>query len=149
MSGPFSAIEAIQPAAGAAAAGGIGAPGSATAVPTAHEASAFADAVAQAEPAGQVNASLPSSSATHGLAAELADKADAFAKHIGSVGHGPDAAKAATEPPPAAGIAGMKAVLDQSLDSMHGAYMFAVETTMASRGSTETTKIFNTLLKGQ
>lgn len=32
---------------------------------------------------------------------------------------------------------------------MERAYMFAIETTMASRGSTETTKIFNTLLKGQ
>ena len=32
---------------------------------------------------------------------------------------------------------------------MERAYMFAIETTMASRGSTETTKICNTLLKGQ
>lgn len=32
---------------------------------------------------------------------------------------------------------------------MERAYMFAIETTMASRGSTESTKIFNTLLKGQ
>lgn len=29
------------------------------------------------------------------------------------------------------------------------AYIFAIETTMASRGSTEATKILNTLLKGQ
>lgn len=32
---------------------------------------------------------------------------------------------------------------------MQGAYAFAIETTLASRGSTELTKVFNTLLKGQ
>ena len=32
---------------------------------------------------------------------------------------------------------------------MQGAYTFAIETTLASRGSTELTKVFNTLLKGQ
>lgn len=41
------------------------------------------------------------------------------------------------------------AAMDAAVAQMERAYMFAVETTMASRGSTETTKIFNTLLKGQ
>ena len=36
-----------------------------------------------------------------------------------------------------------------SLKTMERAYIFAIEATMASRGSTEATKIFNTLLKGQ
>ena len=35
------------------------------------------------------------------------------------------------------------------LKAMERAYIFAIEATMASRGSTESTKIFNTLLKGQ
>lgn len=42
-----------------------------------------------------------------------------------------------------------KQTMDAAVAQMERAYMFAVETTMASRGSTETTKIFNTLLKGQ
>jgi len=39
--------------------------------------------------------------------------------------------------------------IDEAVAQIERAYMFAVETTMASRGSTESTKILNTLLKGQ
>ena len=44
----------------------------------------------------------------------------------------------------AAGTASSDAV-----SQLQGVYAFAIETTLASRGSTESTKIFNTLLKGQ
>lgn len=36
-----------------------------------------------------------------------------------------------------------------AVSQLQGVYTFAIETTLASRGSTESTKIFNTLLKGQ
>lgn len=36
-----------------------------------------------------------------------------------------------------------------AVSQLQAVYTFAIETTLASRGSTETTKIFNTLLKGQ
>lgn len=39
--------------------------------------------------------------------------------------------------------------MNAAVAQMERAYMFAIEATMASRGSTESTKIFNTLLKGQ
>ena len=37
----------------------------------------------------------------------------------------------------------------EAVGNLQGAYQFAIETTLASRGSTELTKVFNTLLKGQ
>ena len=37
----------------------------------------------------------------------------------------------------------------QAVAEMDRVYMFAIETMLASRGSTETTKIFNVLLRGQ
>jgi hypothetical protein len=42
-----------------------------------------------------------------------------------------------------------KDVMADAVAQMERAYMLAIEATMASRGSTEATKIFNTLLKGQ
>lgn len=42
-----------------------------------------------------------------------------------------------------------RAGMDGAIAQIERAYMFAIETTMVSRGSTESTKIFNTLLKGQ
>jgi hypothetical protein len=42
-----------------------------------------------------------------------------------------------------------KDVMSDAVSQMERAYMLAIEATMASRGSTEATKIFNTLLKGQ
>ncbi|MGI4979448.1 MAG: hypothetical protein ACRYHB_03510 [Janthinobacterium lividum] len=40
-------------------------------------------------------------------------------------------------------------VVGSAVSQMQAVYAFAIETTLVSRGSTETTKIFNTLLKGQ
>jgi hypothetical protein len=42
-----------------------------------------------------------------------------------------------------------KEEMSAAISQMEHAYMFAIETTLTSRGSTESTKIFNTLLKGQ
>ncbi len=39
--------------------------------------------------------------------------------------------------------------MGKAVSEMQGAYIFAIDTTLASRGSTEATKILNTLLKGQ
>jgi hypothetical protein len=39
--------------------------------------------------------------------------------------------------------------MDDAIENMGRAYVFAVEATMASHGATEATRTFNTLLKGQ
>ena len=113
------------------------------------DAAAFASAVSQSAPTEHIAASAPAS-ATGSLAAELARQANLFANHVQSASKGLDVAKPGVEQPSAAtGRAEMRTVIDHSVTSMHGAYMFAIETTLASKGSTEATKIFNTLLKGQ
>ena len=120
--------------------------------PTANESAAFAHAVANAAPiqtvsAEQAVAPLPSQAAD-ALSATLGHGFDAFAKHVQSAGHTAGAAMpdgSAFQ----ASSADFKQVVGDAMQSMQGAYAFAIETTMASRGSTETTKIFNTLLKGQ
>ncbi len=119
---------------------------------TSNEAAAFANAISQSAPAEHVSAALPAS-ALGGIAAELAKEANAFTNHVQSASKGLDVAKPGLDQPQTgagkADMPGMKASMDQSIASMHNAYMFAIETTLASKGSTETTKIFNTLLKGQ
>lgn len=57
--------------------------------------------------------------------------------------------KAAAAPAAGSPVATPAQVMEQAVSGMQDAYVFAIQTTMASRGSTETTKIFNTLLKGQ
>lgn len=54
-------------------------------------------------------------------------------------------------PAPAEGGGTPKAtdVVGSAVSQMQAVYAFAIETTLVSRGSTETTKVFNTLLKGQ
>ncbi len=44
---------------------------------------------------------------------------------------------------------GASTLSGDAMNQLQGVYTFAIETTLASRGSTESTKIFNTLLKGQ
>ncbi len=44
---------------------------------------------------------------------------------------------------------GGREVLSDAMAQMQRAYIFATETMLAVRGSTEATKVFNTLLKGQ
>lgn len=45
--------------------------------------------------------------------------------------------------------AGGSSMLADAMTQMQSVYAFTIETTLVSRGSTETTKIFNSLLKGQ
>lgn len=63
------------------------------------------------------------------------------------------AASAAPAMPPASPATDASLPLTRAMEDavagMQGAYVFAIETTLASRGSTELTKVFNTLLKGQ
>ena len=116
--------------------------------PTVREGAAFAQAIANTAPVEQTTAALPSHNPAAALNATLSHGFDAFATRVQSSRHsagiaGPDAAVLQTS------TANFKQVVGKALESMQGAYALAIETTMASRGSTETTKIFNTLLKGQ
>ncbi len=130
-----------------------GASGGPAGAPTAHESAAFAHAVADTAPvqtvaAEQAVAPLPSQPSGEALSTTLGHGFDAFAKQVQTAGH--SAGAAVTDGPAfKASSADFKQVVGDAMQSMQGAYAFAIETTMASRGSTETTKIFNTLLKGQ
>jgi hypothetical protein len=82
------------------------------------------------------------------LSSRLADQADDLSAHLAALNpmspsHDVPNSKAG----PASTAA--KDQMDQAVAHMERAYMLAIETTMISRGSTEATKIFNTLLKGQ
>ena len=112
--------------------------------PTAAQAQDFAQAIA----AAPIDVQPARSATDSNLMQHIAQQADAFTKHfklpaetsaIPVSGHG-DAAAMAGQPQDFASAA---------VKQMEHAYMVAIETTMASRGSTESTKIFNTLLKGQ
>ncbi len=120
-------------------------------IPTSQDGEAFARAAAQTSPA-DVQSSLPSSS--DGIGGTLVHQVEQMARHLSSL--------ASDAPAPAnagsgggGGVAGAKppgmdrADTSAAVAQIERAYMFAIETTMASRGSTESTKIFNTLLKGQ
>lgn len=47
------------------------------------------------------------------------------------------------------GTPSLTKAMEDAVAGMQGAYAFAIEATLASHGSTELTKVFNTLLKGQ
>lgn len=134
--------------------------------PAAQDSAEFARAAAQATSAQgapfDVPAGLPPSSA--GVGANLMQQLEQLTHHLGSLQGAPPAgggaSNAAAAPasnpqasdPQAAGphAAGFdRASMDGAVAQIEHAYTFAIETTMASRGSTESTKIFNTLLKGQ
>lgn len=140
--------------------------------PSAAEAAAFAQAAGLPGPQAGVAESWAARPAVGGsLGHRLAQQAESLAAHLrapgaglgdmggmGNLGAGGEGAMPGFGAPgtmPAGPhdlsqtLAANKAEISQSLDRMERAYMFAIETTMASRGSTEATKIFNTLLKGQ
>lgn len=52
-------------------------------------------------------------------------------------------------PSPEKGALPLTRAMEDAVAGMQGAYAFAIEATLASHGSTELTKVFNTLLKGQ
>jgi len=111
--------------------------------PSAAQADEFARASGTAE-LHDVQATPPSSDG--GLAGRIARQADALASQLKM----PAAAgQPATADVQHEGGLSSKDTMNAAVSQMERAYMFAIETTMASRGSTETTKIFNTLLKGQ
>ena len=127
---------------------------------SAQDAAAFSRAIqAQGQVPGvaaptEVQAALPPSA--DGLSSRLSREADALSHHLtdmqAQLNPAPDSASATSQGTDAGSPAPMdahKAEIDGAMAQMHHAYMFAIETTMASHGSTESTKIFNTLLKGQ
>ena len=56
---------------------------------------------------------------------------------------------AATPGPSGGGAPSLTKAMEDAVAGMQGAYVFAIEATLASHGSTEMSKVFNTLLKGQ
>lgn len=113
--------------------------------PTAQQANDFAHAIATSAQ-DQLSAPLPADATR--LSASINDNVNAFVRHVQSVGQMPQIGEHAANSAPS-GLSEVRQTVDESMSTMRSAYAFAIETTMASRGSTETTKIFNTLLKGQ
>ena len=121
--------------------------------PTAAQSGDFARAAAASIP--DVPAALPSTQ--EGLGGRIERQANALAVHLNTLTHtkqAPDSAPTPGAEPRQKAVAdhkeGMdKEKIDLAVSQMERAYIFAIETSLASRGSTETTKIFNTLLKGQ
>lgn len=113
--------------------------------PTAQQASDFAHAIATSAP-DQLSAPLPAEATR--LSTSISDNVNAFVRHVQSVGQLPQVGEHAPGSS-SSGLSEVRQTVDESMSTMRSAYAFAIETTMASRGSTETTKIFNTLLKGQ
>jgi hypothetical protein len=115
--------------------------------PSGIQAAEFDRATAVA-PVREVNAA-PAPSAP-GLSGGVAHQMDMLASHLKvlDAAHGPSESTSFAKRPHTSETNGKEAMAE-AVSRMERAYMFAIETTMASRGSTETTKIFNTLLKGQ
>ena len=114
--------------------------------PSAGEAAEFARASAASAPE-QMQAVPPASEPD--LGQTLAQDFDGFVQrvHASQQAFGTDPSRPTASP--AERGSGVRETIEQSIGGMQTAYAFAIETTMASRGSTETTKVFNTLLKGQ
>lgn len=113
---------------------------------SAADAASFARAASQVP---EVQASQPS--AAQLLGQDLAHRLDGFSATLqgwqrpNAAGHAQPAASAAE----GASHAGPAGVMGDMVNQLQGVYAFAIQTTLASRGSTESTKVFNTLLKGQ
>ena len=115
--------------------------------PSGIQAAEFGRATAAA-PVREVNA-VPAPS-TPGWTGGVAHQMDLLASHLKvlDAGHEPPESTSFAKRPHTSETNGKEAMAE-AVSQMERAYMFAIETTMASRGSTETTKILNTLLKGQ
>lgn len=132
MDSPVAPIAALAPQAGAAAPGeGATELAVAQAVPKASpaEAAEFAQAVS-------ADVRLPAPSTATALGQDLSQRMQSLSDYL----QGWQGAAAA---PGTAGAA------PDPVEQLHAAFTFAIQTMLASRGSTEATKIFNTLLKGQ
>lgn len=139
-------IGAVGPAASLPSSAGAGQAG-ALAVPSVQQVQGFA-AAAAAQPVAEV---VAAPQAPHlALGERLMAQLDSLSQHLQS----PPAVSASAQEGPSAAQERPQATdfaqqMEASIAQMDRAYMYAIEATMASHGSTETTKIFNTLLKGQ
>jgi len=83
--------------------------------------------------------------ASDGIGGALMRQVEQMTLHMGGLN-----ASMPAHPPGGPAATGLnQADMQGAVSQIEHAYSFAIETTMASRGSTESTKIFNTLLKGQ
>lgn len=116
-------------------------------VPSSGEIADFARAASLPAPE-QVQALTPSNQPD--LSQTVAQGFDGFVQRVqaSQQSFGTGSPLTATSPS-AEPVSSVQETIERSIGGMQHAYAFAIETTMASRGSTETTKIFNTLLKGQ
>jgi hypothetical protein len=115
--------------------------------PAATEAADFVRATAAA-PVRELNAATAPSDS--GWTGGVAHQMESLASHLKALGagHKPSESAVLADRPDVPEV-NSKDVMADAVAQMERAYMLAIETTMASRGSTEATKIFNTLLKGQ
>lgn len=94
-------------------------------------------------------ASSPPAHAAGGLAGHLASGMRELSAKLASW-HTPEAVSTSpTAGKDDLGASSMTVAMRDAVAGLEGSYTFAIEATLASRGSTETTKIMNTLLKGQ
>ncbi len=115
--------------------------------PTAQDGAEFARAAAQSTPVQGAPMDMPAAmpQPADGIGGTLMRQVEQMTRHMSGLQDG-----MAPRPSAAPGTAGFDhADMDKAVAQIEHAYTFAIETTMASRGSTESTKIFNTLLKGQ
>ena len=118
---------------------------SAAPAPSASDAAQFAQEVSHVQ---EVQA--PRASAAQSIGQDLTHRLQGLSEHLqgwqkpAPMEHAHAAAGGHAGSSGAAGTGSGDAV-----SQLQGVYAFAIETTLASRGSTESTKIFNTLLKGQ
>lgn len=108
-------------------------------------------------PSQEIDAASPETG--HGLSSRVSQQANALFDHLKSLD--PHAEAVSREPlsdgsgGAASGVHGKgmteskKVTINDSISQMEHAYLFAIEATLASHGSTEASKIFNTLLRGQ
>ena len=111
--------------------------------PDASHTAAFSQALSQ--PPVEVQAPAPSEASI--IRSDISRRVEALSAHLTTWQNGTSAAN-----PTSAnqlGLGDASTTVGSLTSQMKGAYTFAIETTLLSHGSTESTKIFNTLLKGQ
>ena len=111
------------------------------------EASAFVQALGASVPEVQAAAVPDAGALSSQLASGMQDLSVRLAGWQRS--HAAPGAQAPSAASPAGSSPSLTKAMEDAVAGMQGAYAFAIETTLASRGSTELTKVFNTLLKGQ
>jgi hypothetical protein len=105
------------------------------------------DFVRAAETGSVHEVSAAPAQAPSGWTGGMANQIDSLASHLKVLDAGHKSVDSSSESPRSE--PNSKDAMADAVSQMERAYMLAIEATMASRGSTEATKIFNTLLKGQ